>query len=459
MLECFVGKVLSMKQRLFATLLFCVSVPQIFAAPRHQLPPESVQTDEADRDIRDLQYAQLEELLKTMPEGVDRSYFEGILANRAGQMRRSERLLREAIPHLTSNEGRRKALGVAALADDYLKLFRYKDAALQYSILLNQYPRDIDAAVLAGIRDDFGIIQLIADYPPQGIERMRSGRLKTVTSPLGTFDVMLTVNGVQAPWILDTGANFSLVSASFAKQLGIKVSEQNAQTKGGMNGFENTVRVALLPKLELQGTTIRNVVLLVFDDRSLNIAYGPTMSYQIKAILGYPIFQMLGAATFTADGYFETNLSEKDSHAFSRMFMNKLTPLVEAVVEGRKLLFVFDTGATGSEFTKRYYEAFPAQFRNLTRVPMQAGGAGGGKMRDVYRLPQATIQIGGRTVVLHKVPVATSLYGTELDDSFGNLGRDIAAPFASFTIDLSNMRFNLGRPVSSAVGSPASTKN
>ena len=48
------------------------------AAPHPQLPPNSDQTEEADRDVRDLRYAELQELLKAMPEGVDGTYLEGI---------------------------------------------------------------------------------------------------------------------------------------------------------------------------------------------------------------------------------------------------------------------------------------------------------------------------------------------------------------------------------------------
>ncbi len=289
----------------------------------------------------------------------------------------------------------------------------------------------------------------MADYPPQQLESTGHTRLKTVRSPIGSFDTVLQVNGIQAPWILDTGANFSLVSASLAGQLGLKVSEKTAQTKGGTNGLENTVHVALLPKLELGAATLRNVVLIVFDDASLNITYGPNTSYQIHALLGYPVFQALGSATFTSDGYFVNDASSSDTGTFSRMFMDKLTPLVEAGVKGKKLLFDLDTGANGSELSKRYHDAFPQQFSNLPLVSVQVGGAGGTRDRKLYRLPQLSIELGGQHVVLQDVPVATSLYGTELDDSYGNLGRDIAAPFASFTVDFAKMRFSLGKPLSS----------
>ncbi len=139
-----------MKQKLLAILVLSLStVPApLRAAPPRQLSSGSQQAEQADRALKDLRYADLETLLATMPDGTDRTYFEGVLANRAGQVGRSEHLLNQAIPLLTSHERKRKALAIAALADDYLKLFRYKDAVSQYSILLTQYPGDMDAAVL-----------------------------------------------------------------------------------------------------------------------------------------------------------------------------------------------------------------------------------------------------------------------------------------------------------------------
>ena len=46
-------------------------------------------------------------------------------------------------------------------------------------------------------------------------------------------------------------------------------------------------------------------------------------------------------------------------------------------------------------------------------------------------------------VTLHGVPVLPRL-GTDGDNFFGNLGRDLTDPYSSFTIDFANMRFALG---------------
>jgi hypothetical protein len=72
------------------------------------------------------------------------------------------------------------------------------------------------------------------------------------------------------------------------------------------------------------------------------------------------------------------------------------------------------------------------------------GGAGGIKKMQSYFLPQAKLQIGAVAVVLHDIPVA-GVMKTDMDRLYGNLGRDLVDPYASFTIDFTNMRFSIAQ--------------
>ena len=409
--------------------------------PVRKTAPNMATAEELDQDLKEMRWSELEQRVTKLPSGTDKKYFEGILANREGRLEESVKLLNAAIPKLSANERMQTALAIAALSDDYLKLYRYKEAAEEYGILESKYAADMETGRLSEIKDDSGVIRLIAGYPPQTIERGKAERVKTHHSEIGTVDATLTVNGVAESWILDTGANLSCVTQSLAKRLGVKVSEAAGQTKGGSNGLENPVHVALLPELDFAGAKIRNVVVMVFNDANLNIPLGEGKSYQIQGILGFPVLQALKAITFSKDGYFEAGGAPEAG--YSRMFMDKLTLLVEGQVEAKKLLFSFDTGASDSEFTKRYFDAFPGQFQGLKTKTMGTGGAGGMKERTVYELPTAQIEIGGQNVELSKVMTLTTLVGTGLDEFYGNLGQDLIGQFGSFTLDFRRMRFIL----------------
>lgn len=412
--------------------------------PHREAVLDSATARALDEQIQTLKFIELEKRVSSLPPSVDRDYFAGVSANRGGQLAVSTRLLEQALPRLRSDERRRTALALATLADDYLKLFRYKDAETQYARLIRDYPQDIDPALLDNIKDDFGVIQLMVNFPPQTIERNGSTKIKTVRSQIGTLDGSLTIGGVESPWILDTGANFSVVTTTLAKRMHVTISENTAHTKGGVTGLENTIHVGLLPSLTLGSIIVHNVVLLVFDDDGLRITLGPKASYQIQGILGYPVFQSLGAVRFEASGYFSVDTASLDAPQSSRLFMNKLTPLIAGDMNDKQLLFAFDTGANTTQFTRRYYQEFPDQFTGLKLETVENGGAGGATKTQMYLLPQATIRLSGQPVVLHNVATLTGLMGTELDDSYGNLGRDVTAGYKSFTFDFVKMTFVLG---------------
>jgi hypothetical protein len=111
----------------------------------------------------------------------------------------------------------------------------------------------------------------------------------------------LTVDGVRGSWLLDTGANFSVVTKSFAKRLGLRALPGFTQTTSGISGIENPLQVAVMPTLEMGGAELHNVVVLIFDDANLNVSLGKE-AYQIQGIIGYPVFQALGVITFLHEG-------------------------------------------------------------------------------------------------------------------------------------------------------------
>ena len=399
----------------------------------------------ADRDkyVRDFQFSDLAASLTEMKPSPERDYFAGVLANREGHVDESVSLLEKVVPRIRSPYPTRAAVALHALADDYVKAFAYDKAIGAYEDLLRNFAAELDEAERQSTKDDYGTVRLLQGAPAQTLSLDGPVDLPIHRNPvLGTLDADLTVNGVAAPWILDTGANFSTVSASFARRLGLRLSKGEAQTQG-VTGAENKLHIALLPELKLAGATVRNVVLLVLEDSSLQVPSGEKSRYQIQAVLGYPVLQALQRVTFTSDGHFLAGPGSPAASHGAHLLMNQLTPLLECTIQGRKVLFSFDSGANRTAFSVRYESEFPAQFRGQHKRPYTWGGAGGVSSLDVYYLPQAELGIGDTAANLHDVPVLPPL-GTDGDKVFGNLGRDLTDLYRSFTIDFVNMRFSLG---------------
>ena len=404
----------------------------------------AVTEDGPDLELKEFRLDDLEARLPTMEPVLEREYFAGVLANRAGRIPESIRLLKSVLPSIRTSHPDRAALALQALADDYIKSFQYGDAAQVYDDLLAHFSTQLGPDELKGAKDDAGLARILREAPAQTVTWDGAVRLKTERNPLNSMNVDLTVNGVQGPWLLDTGANLSVVSKSFAERLGLNFLPGVTQTQAGMTGIENPLRVALLPSLSMGGATLHNVVVLVLDDANLNINLGK-QAYQINGIIGYPVFQALRTITFLHDGEFEAGDEARAAGTRARMYMNQLTPIIECKVEGRDLPFSFDTGASSTDLLVRYYQQFHSASKGWKRSKTMSAGAGGVVKRKIYIQPQVKLGIGDKTVTLEKVPIYTSGTGTDTNDElYGNLGQDVVADFESFTLDFSTMTFSLG---------------
>jgi hypothetical protein len=305
--------------------------------------------------IGDVPIAQLKsQITKTTP-GPIRDFFAGVLAAREGKDEEAIQLLTQALPSLRRTEPDQAALALRLLADVYDRDGIYARSRplydeLENSGLLNR----LTETDRHGARDDAELSRVLAGSPAQTITR--NGPVHLITSrenPLGVITTELTVNGVQSEWILDTGANESVISRSLASQLHLPILPGVAHTSGGVTGIENELYVALMPSLPLGGVTARNVVLLVLDDANLTIPIPNGRSYRIAGIIGFPVLRALGRITFHHDGTFD------------------------ATVDGRKCVCGFATGTTPAQpgcrgHSRRRASPIHARYRSRWDEPLGA---------------------------------------------------------------------------------------
>lgn len=398
----------------------------------------------AQADVTEFRMANLHQKLQTMPLGPEREYFAGVFANRAWHITNSIHLFKQALPKIRAAHPGEAAIALRLLADDYDKTFQYANAARTYDDLLRHFSTHLRPEELQNTKDDASVARLLIHSPPQTIHWSGPVRLKTVRNPLRLRQAKLTVNGVRQQWILDTGANESVVSRSFAKKLKLKLLPGHGQTQG-ITGLENPLQVAILPVLHLQGATLHNVVLLVFADSNLQIR-GPGRTYQINAILGYPVFQALGKITFTHDGWVEAGTAAQNGITHTRMYMQLLNPVIECGVQGHQLPFTLDTGATSTVLSHRFYHLFRSEVPSWKSMENELSGAGGVVKRKAFLIPKLRVQVGKETAVIRNIPVFPPKAHAH-QELYGNLGEDLVAGFQSFTLDFKKMTFSLGSPM------------
>jgi predicted aspartyl protease len=424
-------------------LLALLSIPvSVSCAQSHPDPTENG----PDLELKEFRLDELEARLRTMEPGPERDYFAGVLANRTGHIEESIQLLNGVLPAVRGSRRDRAEIALEALADDYTKTFRYADAARAYDDLLAHFPDRLKGEKLQHRKDDAKLAQILREAPAQTLTWNGATNLKTERNPLNSLNVELTVNGVRGPWLLDTGANFSVVTKSLAERLGLKLLEGVAEAQAGITGIENPLRVGLIPTLEMGGATLHNVVVLVLEDANLKISLGKG-SYQIDGIIGYPVFQALGTVTFRHDDEFQAGEKTPATGKGARMFMEGLTPIIQCEVEGKELPFSFDTGASDSDLFLRYLERFHDESRTWKKGKAMSAGAGGVVKLKIYIQPEVKIGIGDKVVTLKKVTIHRSGTGTDIAELYGNLGQDVVANFESFTLDFIGMTFRLGEPL------------
>jgi predicted aspartyl protease len=410
----------------------------------------------ADDAVQTFRTAELREMVNDMPPGPERAYFTGVLAARDGQDAEAIDLLTEALPSLRTARPDRAATALRLLADTYDRTFAYRQSAAVYGELLQDYPSQLRPDDLQGAKDDSSLAHLLERSPAQTIEWSGPVHLPTNRhNPLGLITTELTVNGVPSPWVLDTGANQSVVSRSFAARLHLTMLPGHAQTSGGVTGLENPLQVAVLPTLALGGATLHNVVLLVLDDANLTISNGKGKNYIIPAIAGFPVLRALGRLTFHHDGLLEASANGGDTNQGSSMELKLLNPVVEVGVEGRTLPFTLDTGASGTTLSVRFYRLFKAEEATWKHSTTKSFGAGGATSSKTYLLRSLPVVIGGTTVTLKNRPILPTPQGADIDALFGNMGEDLLQSAESFTLDFTHMRFVLGEPL--AIRTPAKT--
>jgi predicted aspartyl protease len=401
-------------------------------------PAATASSAALDDEVRSYALRALDARVKTLPPGSEHDYAAGILAARSARAAAAIDLLTRTLPGLREAQPERAAHALEALGDTYMLTYRYRDAADAYRDLMDHFPGTLQNDVT----DDAALAQILAGAPAQAVEWSGSLRIPTSRNPIGSVVSTLEANGIREDWLLDTGANQSVVTRSFAARLGLTTLAGSASVGSGVTGRKSELQAAILPELRIGDARVRNVAVIVLADENLLVG-GPDGKYQINAILGFPTLKAFGQITFTHDGTFLAS-APGNPLAGAPMYLRGLTPAIESEVEGEHLLFTFDTGASSSNFSVRYYDRFRHQSRSWRTEKVENGGAGGSVTQTMFIQPAVTLGVGTSTVTLKDVPILSTRMNSGIDVLYGNLGQDVVADFEGFTLDFVQMRFILG---------------
>jgi len=419
-----------------------LAVVWVFAADSHKLA-DTTQDSTVDLDqlLQQRHYLELESALmsKSNLNASDRSFFEGVMANRRNRVAESIRTLEPLLPSLSSTNKERAIIALSTLADDYEKAFRYSDAADAYAQLEIRFGSSMSENERRRASTEAARWNLLRGAPPQSVEVAGPFTVPITRDKVGLPEVTVNFGSVRESLILDTGANLSAISLSLAQRLGLKLSRSVA-TSRGIAGPRMAVHTAVIPELKLGEARLRNVAVIVIDDKNLTI---PGLHYHIPGSIGFPVLSALGKITFFADGRLGVDSRPGvPSPSGKNLFLQRLTLIVPAAIGGMERLFVIDTGSQGSFFTSQYYFEHRNDFASQTIGEVELAGAGGVRTYSAYGTDNLNIQMGGACTQVNEIPVITETRGVPDDKFYGNIGQRILSQFKSYTFDFHNMTFS-----------------
>ena len=365
----------------------------------------------------------------------DAGFYRGILLNHQGKYSESIGLLQPLLSALAAAPDRlREKQARMALGSDYQGTFQYKLAAEQYKALAQCCAAALSESEKDEVELPSVVLPLLQNAPAQALELGGPFSIPTERSPLGVREIPVIADGYPNQWLFDPSANFSELTRSLAKHIGLKLSAESV-TVPGVTGAPIKVRVTVIPQLKFGQAFFRNVPAIVCEDADL---YDKLHRYQIEGVVAQPLWAALGTVTSSDDG--RVTISDKPfSGQGAAFFADGPHIVVDAGAQGARQLYEVDPGTPGSMLSSRYYdrhrEAFAGQKPRSEAQPDASGSAA----IPVYTAAELTLVFGETAATFHDIPVLSGSAGAEYVD--GTLGENALDQLESFTLDFRSMRF------------------
>ncbi len=362
----------------------------------------------------DISIPAFDELLKTQSENLDlnlliqSSVMYSMDLSRIGRNEEAYNLLSSV-------------LSAAYQMVDSVSLTPYANMAAQYKALTRYCPYKI------AISGEKGIIPF--DIIPVG--KAESGQCLMQISEA-------EINGKQAKITFDTGAGVNVVTDSVAIAYGLEFLEANAAATGVKT---SAGRYAIAKELKLGNITVTDVPFYVIDVRSHNEEADKYISV-LEFIVGSELMLQLKDVTldFSSKQIQVPPVVAAPSHVRPNMcFSSGMNLLTIAEINQQPLLIKLDSGdASYGMLNKKFFEKNREYLTsNCQSDTIRQGGVGGVWSVLCYKLPNATLTLGGNYVKIPSIEIPTEQQGDYMNDN--NLGLRSMMLFKKLRFDLVDM--------------------
>lgn len=289
----------------------------------------------------------------------------------------------------------------------------------------------------SGLENGAAFFMALAAFPKQFVAKPRSTTVATSVRG-GNLFVPASINGTSAQCILDTGANFSVMSEGDARRFGLTVHEAPGSHGTDAAGGSVAFRVAFAERVSIGGFDLRNVTFLVARDDQQPFIDLPAAS---RSALGIPVLVALGSMKWHVDGRLEIGGPRVAGvRRDANLCFDGADLHAAAEYQGRPIDAFIDTGAEKSRLTTRFGADFPQALANAKTAVSTVRGVGGSAKARVAILERLTVRLGGRDLTLDSVETFLEQRDKRPDRFHLWAGFDLFRRAQTVTIDFRSMR-------------------
>lgn len=272
----------------------------------------------------------------------------------------------------------------------------------------------------------------LRDMP--SLRTIGSARVPLARNGLGSRDANVEVNGVTVPWLMDTGAQISVVSLSLARKIGVRMLDRETKVKVGSTTSDVQGGIGMIDLLRIGAASVENVPVLVLPDAQLKIGDLP----QIQAIFGLPIFVAFRRVAWL-DGGSSLILGDEapriEGNAQSLYWQGEGIGLPVSTPRGT-LGAHLDTGANDTTLRVAAHTLLDAKTeKSAERYSATVGGAGGLRKIEMTRYPNVPLTIAGSLITFNNIKLDNN--NTQ---SVARVGDDFVSRTKRLILDFETMK-------------------
>ena len=308
---------------------------------------------------------------------------------------------------------------------NHINLYDYRNAAECSKVIIRDYNKLIDSVKLISLKNEIKIWQALSNTPKQEVVKNGDSKIVMKRDKVGFMNISTTFKNDTLPFVFDTGANFSAIKRSVAKELNFEIIEADFYVTAA-TGEKVKSALAISKELNFENILVKNAVFLVFEDKDLSF---PQVDYYPNGIVGFPVIEAMEELHFDING--DVFIPEIPiAYPFENLALDGLMPIIAVNYKQDTLNFNFDTGASTTMLYSPFYKINQLDLdKNYQLEEFSSASGGGAKKFEGYVLDSISLGIANSRATIKKVRLHKEPIFEIVEKTHGNFGQDYIRQF------------------------------